>query len=68
MLGDYTFEAHWHWLSIKDYTPNAKRVMVSNGNTVVIGSLTIQEDTLQMNQVFNQELSEVFFRNNWNGE
>ena len=46
MLGDYTFQAHWHWLTTKDYPPSAKRVMVSNGDTVVIGGLTIQEDTL----------------------
>lgn len=44
-INEYIFEGHWHWISDGDLPP-ARRVLLSDGDTVVIGTLTKQEDTI----------------------
>lgn len=48
ILTDYVFEGHWNVLDEKNFSsiPTGKRVLLSDGDTVVIGTLTIQEDTV----------------------
>ena len=44
-ITDYVFEGHWQLL--KDVKPaNAQRVLLTNGDSIVIGSLTIQDDMI----------------------
>jgi hypothetical protein len=44
-IKDYVFEGHWFLLEeIKPST--AQRVLLTNGDTIVIGSLTIQDDVI----------------------
>lgn len=42
---NYVFEGHW--ILIDEHQPsNAQRVMLTNGDTIVIGSLTIQDNVI----------------------
>jgi hypothetical protein len=42
---DYIFEGRWHF--IENYRPpNSKRVLFTNGDSIVIGSVTEQGETL----------------------
>jgi hypothetical protein len=44
-IKDYVFEGHW--LLLSEHQPsNAQRVLLTNGDTIVIGSLTIQDDVI----------------------
>lgn len=44
-IKDYVFEGHW--ILLNEVLPsNAQRVMLTNGDTIVIGSLTVQDNVL----------------------
>lgn len=44
-IKDYVFEGHW--ILLDEIKPlNAQRVMLTNGDTIVIGSLTIQNNVI----------------------
>lgn len=44
-IKSYTFEGHWILLE-ENLPSNSKRVMLTNGDTIVIGSLTIQDNVI----------------------
>jgi len=44
-IKDYVFEGHW--LLLSEHQPStAQRVMLTNGDTIVIGSLTIDDNVI----------------------
>jgi hypothetical protein len=43
-IDDYIFQDHWHLM--KDSPVTSRRVLLSNGDTVVIGTLTIQGESV----------------------
>lgn len=44
-IKNYVFEGHWILLD-ETHPSNAQRVMLTNGDTIVIGSLTIQDNVI----------------------
>lgn len=45
MINTYIFEGHWKLLET-DKPTSSKRVLLSDGDSIVIGSLTIQGESL----------------------
>ena len=41
-IGEYTFMGHWRFFD-KEKPMNAQRVLVTNGDSIIIGSMTLQE-------------------------
>ncbi len=61
-IKNYVFEGHWVLLS--EHQPsNAQRVMLTNGDTIVIGSLTIQDNVIHW--LFDRENIEGYHPIAW---
>lgn len=44
-IKDYIFEGYWSLID-EHQPPNAQRMLLTNGDTIVIGSLTIQDGVI----------------------